>query len=70
MARRDATEQAPTAGSDDLVGAAAREGRTAEGSVRAEVEHPFHVIKKMFRHKKVRYKGWAKNTAQFYSCSV
>ncbi|SDX65945.1 transposase, partial [Thiocapsa roseopersicina] len=30
----------------------------------ARVEHPFHVIKNLFRHRKVRYKGLAKNRAQ------
>lgn len=32
--------------------------------VRAYVEHPFHVVKNIFHHKKTRYKGLAKNTAQ------
>jgi IS5 family transposase len=32
--------------------------------VRAYVEHPFHVVKNLFRHRKVRYKGIAKNEAQ------
>lgn len=32
-----------------------------------KVEHPFHVIKNLFRHKKVRYKGLAKNQAQLFS---
>lgn len=32
--------------------------------VRAYVEHPFHVVKNIFKHKKVRYKGIAKNDAQ------
>jgi IS5 family transposase len=32
--------------------------------VRAVVEHPFHVVKNLFRHKKLRYRGLAKNTAQ------
>lgn len=38
-----------------------------KASVRAKVEHPFHVIKNLFRHKKVRYKGLAKNEAQLFS---
>ena len=38
-----------------------------KASVRAKVEHPFHVIKNLFRHKKVRYKGLAKNQAQLFS---
>ena len=35
-----------------------------KASVRARVEHPFHVVKNLFRHKKVRYRGLAKNTVQ------
>lgn len=35
--------------------------------IRALVEHPFHVVKNLFRHRKVRYKGLAKNTAQLYT---
>ena len=34
----------------------------------AKVEHPFHVIKNLFRHRKVRYRGLAKNTAQLFVC--
>lgn len=37
-----------------------------KASIRAKVEHPFHVIKNLFRHKKVRYKGLAKNEAQLF----
>lgn len=33
-------------------------------SIRAEVEHPFRVIKRQFGHVKVRYRSLAKNTAQ------
>ncbi|WP_068685013.1 IS5 family transposase, partial [Variovorax sp. WDL1] len=35
-----------------------------KASIRAKVEHPFHVIKNLFRHRKTRYKGLAKNEAQ------
>ena len=38
-----------------------------KASVRAKVEHPFHVVKNLFRHRKVRYKGMAKNEAQLFS---
>lgn len=31
---------------------------------RALVEHPFHVIKNLFHHRKVRYRGLKKNTSQ------
>ena len=35
-----------------------------KASVRAKVEHPFHVVKNLFRHRKTRYRGLAKNTAE------
>jgi len=37
------------------------------GIVRAGVEHPYLTIKHHWGHKVVRYKGLAKNTAQFFS---
>jgi IS5 family transposase len=48
-------------------------GRLAEkieqfkASVRAKVEHPFHIVKNIFGLKKVRYRGLAKNTAQLFT---
>jgi len=39
----------------------------AKASIRAKVEHPFHVIKNLFGYRKVRYKGLAKNHAQLFS---
>jgi IS5 family transposase len=36
----------------------------ALSQVRAWVEHPFHIVKNLFRHKKLRYRGLTKNTAQ------
>lgn len=38
-----------------------------KASIRAKVEHPFHIIKNLFRHRKTRYRGLAKNTAQLYA---
>jgi IS5 family transposase len=38
-----------------------------KAQVRARVEHPFHVVKNLFRHRKTRYKGLAKNAAQLFS---
>jgi len=35
--------------------------------IRARVEHPFHIIKNLFKHRKVRYRGLAKNTSQLHS---
>lgn len=34
-------------------------------SIRAKVEHPFRVIKHLWKHDKLRYKGLAKNASQF-----
>lgn len=38
-----------------------------KAGIRAKVEHPFHVIKNRFGHRKVRYRGLAKNEAQLYT---
>ena len=39
----------------------------ALAQLRAWVEHPFHIVKNLFRHKKLRYRGLAKNTAQLHT---
>ena len=38
-----------------------------KASVRAYVEHPFHLVKNIFRHRKVRYRGLVKNGHQLYT---
>jgi IS5 family transposase len=38
-----------------------------KAQVRARVEHPFHILKNIFRHRKARYRGLSKNTAQLHS---
>ena len=38
-----------------------------KASIRAKVEHPFHVLKNLFKHRKTRYRGLAKNEAQLFS---
>jgi IS5 family transposase len=38
-----------------------------KASIRAKVEHPFHIIKNRFGLRKVRYRGLAKNTAQLFT---
>lgn len=38
-----------------------------KASVRAKVEHPFHIVKNLFGMKKVRYRGLFKNTAQLFT---
>ena len=39
----------------------------AKASVRAFVEHPFHIVKNLFGYRKVRYRGLAKNGHQLYT---
>ena len=38
-----------------------------KASIRAKVEHPFHVVKNRFGHKKARYRGLAKNAVQLFA---
>ncbi len=38
-----------------------------KASIRAKVEHPFHVIKNLFQHHRTLYRGLAKNEAQRFS---
>jgi IS5 family transposase len=39
----------------------------AKASVRAKVEHCFHVVKCLFKHRKTRYRGLVKNNAQLFT---
>jgi IS5 family transposase len=39
----------------------------ALAQLRSPVEHPFHIVKNLFRHRKARYRGLAKNTAQLHT---
>jgi len=39
----------------------------AKASVRACVEHPFHIVKNLFGYRKVRYRGLAKNGHQLHT---
>jgi len=43
---------------------------SAKASVRAQAEHPVHVLKNLLRHRKTRYRGLATNTAQLFSMPV
>jgi IS5 family transposase len=38
-----------------------------QASISAKVEHPFHMVKNLFHHRKTRYKSLAKNIAQLFS---
>lgn len=50
---------------DSLVGELTDAMEKVKASIRAKVEHPFWVVKGLWGHAKVRYRGLAKNTAQF-----
>ena len=39
----------------------------AKASIRAKVEHPFHVVKNLFRHRKIRYRGLDKYTKHLFT---
>lgn len=43
-----------------------QEIETLKAKIRAKVEHPFHIVKNLFQHRKVRYRGLAKNTGQLH----
>ncbi len=47
--------------------AAVQATENLKASVRAFVEHPFHIVKNLFRHRKVRYRGLAKNGHQLHA---
>lgn len=49
---------------DTVEGQAIEAMEQAKASTRAKVEHPFHVLKNVFKHRKTRYRGLAKNVAQ------
>jgi IS5 family transposase len=43
-----------------------RRAETLKAKMRALVEHPFHVLKCRFGHRKARYRGLPKNAQQLY----
>ncbi len=45
----------------------AQQAEKLKAQVRARVEHPFHILKNLFHHRKTRYRGLAKNTAQLHT---
>ena len=52
---------------DNKLGRAMEKLEHLKASVRAKVEHPFHIIKNLFHHRKARYCGLEKNTAQLFT---
>jgi IS5 family transposase len=63
IARKRGTVKALAEGAEKEMVKAAEKIKT---SVRAFVEHPFHIVKNIFRYRKVRYRGLAKNGHQLY----
>jgi len=59
-ARRSSHQAQPEGWAKALDGA----WETLKARARALVEHPFHIIKNLFKHRKVRYRGLEKNTGQ------
>ena len=51
----------------DKLGRITEKLEQTKASVRAKVKHCFHVVKRLFCHRRKRYRGRPKNTAQFYS---
>ena len=49
---------------DDALGRLQERIEQVKASLRAKVEHPFHIVKNLFKHRKTRYRGLAKNQAQ------
>lgn len=47
------------------VKAATQHAEKLKASIRAKVEHPFHIVKNLFGHRKTRYRGIAKNEHQW-----
>jgi IS5 family transposase len=61
VAARRSTHQAQPEGWAKALNAA---WETLKARARALVEHPFPILKNIFKHRKVRYRGLEKNTAQ------
>ena len=38
-----------------------------KASIRAKVEHPFHVVKNLFKHRVTRYRGLSKSEAKLFT---
>jgi len=52
----------------DYVDQVARRKNTTKSRVRAKVEHPFRILKRIFGFDKVRYRGLAKNDNRLCAC--
>ena len=61
VAARRSTHKAQPEGWAKAIGGA---WEKLKARARAVVEHPFHIVKNIFRHRKVRCRGLEKNTSQ------
>lgn len=52
---------------DDDLGRLQERIERVKAGLRAKVEHPFHAIKNLFKYRKTRSRGLAKNTAQLFT---
>lgn len=52
---------------DTPIGRLRAQAEQVKASIRAKVEHPFKIVKRLFGLQKVRYRGLAKNRAQLYT---
>ena len=66
LARSDEARQAQSPAEFPL-GQAVREDREGQGEHLLQGRHPFHVVKNLFGHRKARYRGLEKNTAQLFT---
>lgn len=67
-AHRDAPERAQDA--QNPLGRAKEKQEQMKASVRTKVEHGFHVVKCLFKHRKMRYRGLAKHNSSCSRCSA
>lgn len=52
---------------DSKSGRVREQAEQLKASIRAKVEHPFHIVKNVFALQKARYRGLAKNAAQLFT---
>ncbi|WP_353739991.1 transposase [Accumulibacter sp.] len=55
---------------ESKLGPLLRRLKSVKASVRSKVKHPFHIVKNLFGHRKVRYEGLNSNTAQLHILSA
>nr|WP_157667816.1 transposase [Comamonas serinivorans] len=64
MVHRYALRKTPTPRLAKSIEVLTEQLERVKAGIRAWVEHPFRVLQRQFGYVKVRYRGWAQNTAQ------